>query len=522
MRLSAGTLGALFLLSACHTPESGSSTSSNSGSTGGGGASSVIAASGPESPSGSGGGASTREGSGSSASFPFGSGIRTGDVLGTAATCAPSSSSVSAPTGGTLLWARALGAGSDDNAALSVAAADGRVAVTGTFRGGFDPGPGPITTPSGGRQTGYVTHQCGSGPTPWARGFAGTLQTIPSEVLLVPGGSTVVAGSYNDVLEVPGGCCTAHGFVLWLEPDGSTRWMKSLVGLHSNQIGSAAVDAAGHIWVAGDFYNEVDLGGGVMQTTGMRDALLGRYGPSGTLDWQQHLGGSGAVTASSVAARAGGGAVVTGTYDLDVTLGDMVLGAGPGDGGHWVAVLDADGQVEWARHVVGANLGVPGVAVSPDGLVVVAGGFETTVAMGALETTSANPGPGNIYVGLISASGAPTWLNHIEARPMETLAGAAFNVMADGRGVVVGGSAQGDVRVNGTTLTGGGTFAVAYTPAGQVQWLRGIPGLRAHGMSLDSAVFFAGEFSSTVTVDGVTVDYPGEFYTSSVVGALAR
>ena len=139
-----------------------------------------------------------------------------------------------------------------------------------------------------------------------------------------------------------------------------------LGGADDERLAAVACDAAGNVYVAGTTV------GRVYPTSAQ--ILVAKYSAQGTLSWTHTIDVGNILGPVAAAVTAGGGVCVVG-YTLLPASGPTVHLLGPGGGGDGLVVLfTPDGAVESTTYIGGSGQDeIDGVAVAPDGSIVVAG-----------------------------------------------------------------------------------------------------------------------------------------------------
>lgn len=142
------------------------------------------------------------------------------------------------------------------------------------------------------------------------------------------------------------------------------------------RVTGVASDAAGNVHVAGYFGGSIDFGGQPLQNVGGSDVFVAKLDAKGKPLWSRSFGTAAEEGAAAIATAPDGSVVVTGYFTADLWMGNTLL---PNKGGSdaFVAKLDgATGDVLWAvKRGYDGNQQPRSVAVTPEGLVVVAGVF---------------------------------------------------------------------------------------------------------------------------------------------------
>lgn len=91
--------------------------------------------------------------------------------------------------------------------------------------------------------------------------------------------------------------------------------VEALRGYRDRSRSGAAADAAGNVYLAGEFRGTVDFGGGPLTAAGgTNDIFVVSLEPSGAYRWSRRAGGGGVDRATGIAAAADGTLAVTGSF----------------------------------------------------------------------------------------------------------------------------------------------------------------------------------------------------------------
>ncbi|MCX5672131.1 MAG: hypothetical protein NTU94_12505 [Planctomycetota bacterium] len=282
-----------------------------------------------------------------------------------------------------------------------------------------------------------------------------------------------------------------------------------------------ATDAAGNVYVTGDFSGTADFdpGPGVYSLTsaGGPDGFVAGYSAAGALLWARCLGGTDIDAGDGIAVASDGSVYTTGffsgTADFDPGPGTFNL-TSTGDYDVFVSKLDSGGHFVWARRLGGAaNDTAHGIAVAADGSVYTAGNFFGTVDF--------DPGPGifnlssvdsgGFFVSKLDSAGSFVWAR--------AFGQGASNHRVNGITLASDGSVYTTGSFDGTADfdPGPGTFNLtnAYQPdvfvsklssAGNFVWARSFGGTgwdEGNGIAVapDGSVYTTGFFKDTVDFD---------------------
>ena len=253
---------------------------------------------------------------------------------------------------------------------------------------------------------------------------------------------------------------------------GTLGFVGHIGGDGAQAVRAAAVGPTGDLVLGGSFEGTIDLGGGPIQSAGGADVFLARLGPWGNHLWSRRFGSRSGMTQAvhDLALAADGAIVAVGVFDGEIGFGGDALAAEGGSNVDvFVAKLDAAGDHVWSKRFGdGTNQYAAGVAVGPDGGVVVVGAFEGTVDFGGGPLTSA--GDVDAFVVKLDAAGDHVWSKRFGAAGPQYARDVAFDTA--GRAVVVG-DFEGSVDLGGGGLASAGdrdVFVVALDAAGDHAW----------------------------------------------------
>jgi len=344
-------------------------------------------------------------------------------------------------------------------------------------------------------------------------------------------------------------------------PDGKLLWLQTAGGSEIDRGYSVAVDAAGNAYVTGHFQSpEFRIGDRVFTNRGDYDYLVAKVDADGTFQWAHDGGGEGYDYGHGIAVTPKGDVYVTGSFSGTVTLGEARsldaegkslfvarydtdgqlvwsrlagndqeqsghnIAVGPrGDcyvsgyvsgvvelSGHkfgsstsvkdiFVARLDAEGKLVWARTAGGKSDGLStGVAVDGHGNCYLTGMFKNKASFGS--TTLVSTGEYDVFVSRFDADGTPAWAYSGGGEKIDYGLGVATDLSGN---CYVTGKFTDDVRFMGQhmmKLGGRDLYVARFTPKGQMDWLEMIGGAHSdlsYAVAVDSRgnCFLSGAFS---------------------------
>lgn len=295
-----------------------------------------------------------------------------------------------------------------------------------------------------------VPREAGAARDVWARQFGGADKDYATGVAMDGLGTTFVTGHFQKATTLESVQLTSVGlsdlFVAALDREGKVVWAHSLGGPGADEARAIAAGAQGEIYVTGSFSGTVDFdpGPGRTELTSAGsggDAFLAKLNAEGQLVWARRLGGSLGDVGLAVTADSKG-AVVTGSFQGKLELPSPsrpLEAAGREDA--FVARFDAAGQLLWARRIGGAQSDAArGAALAADGSLWLVGSFEE----------KADFGPEGGSMALASAGKTDGFLVHLDAAGGLLWSGSFGGPAAD---------APEEVAVNGTGVAVIGQFS---------------------------------------------------------------
>lgn len=407
-----------------------------------------------------------------------------------------------------------------DGAALSSLAVDpaGRISLAGNVTGTSDFGGGPLMN-TGGSLAGdvFVARFDTAGKYLWAQKFVGTGLQVANGVAIDSADSTVIAGTFNNSLQIGSGL-TASGFsdafLTKLDPTGMTVWANhygaSGAALTANGV---AVDDLQRSVVAGGLSGSVDMGGGLLTSAGGQDVLVAKFVDDGSLMWSKRFGGAGDQTATAVAVDGQQNVILAGNiFSGSINFGGDDL-ADQGSGDIFVAKLDKLGAHVWSKRFGDADKQVAtAIAVDASGNVIVAGSFQGTIDFGGQPLTASGSGK-HAFVAKLGADGKYIWSKKFDdsvylriATVALDAAGNVFGTGQFGSHVDFGGGA---IKTAGS---GNGAFIFKMDPSGEHPWSRGFSdasngnsGGVAVSASSGNTIVFGGYFGGSIDFGGGTM-----------------
>ncbi len=365
---------------------------------------------------------------------------------------------------GNFLWAVRAGADGDDSATSVAMDGAGGIFVGGYFERTVTFGSAILTNenflPYG---EAFVARLDGAGNFMWAKRAGGNDDHYPFSVSSDTTGNAYVAGSSRGFVSF--GTNTANSgaffnaFTAKLDSSGNYLWVRQAGGgtnsASDTQAFTLAVDPAGRVNVAGNFYGAVVVGTNVLTSTGGPDIFVTQLDSDGNYRWAVSGGGGNYDAADALAVDRVGGIYVAGTYTSSARFGQVLLNNTNGAEDAFITKLDRDGHYLWAVTGGGTNRDQAfGVAVDVLGNVYV-GGYQTGTAF--FGTNALAGGSGSPFIGRLVP--APPVLsayrvgNGLELCWPDTALGFLVETASSLSSPVIWSNESGSLQTNGGTIS---------------------------------------------------------------------
>lgn len=206
---------------------------------------------------------------------------------------------------GVLQFVKKIG-GMDNDKALSIdVASNGDFAVTGFFNQSMT--IENTTINASGDQDIFVARYSANGGLIWLKSFGGTGIEQGNAIHFDNNGNIIVTGEFSGTCNFGGTSLTAVDnsidvFVLKLNDQGQTLWVKKGSGSATDRGIDVEVDDNGGIYVCGEFSDTVEFD--LVHNNQMYNAMfLIKYSPSGQEQWFRHMGSGSQLNAGSIALK---------------------------------------------------------------------------------------------------------------------------------------------------------------------------------------------------------------------------
>lgn len=234
------------------------------------------------------------------------------------------------------------------------------------------------------------------------------------ELAIDAAGSVFVVGEFGESADfgptVLSSAGYADGFVAKLDASGNFQWAKRWGNAESESARGVDVDAVGNVYVYG------------ARVTSDEEVM--KFGPSGTQLWSKSFATHSLMSSGELAVTANGDVFIAGafqgTVDFDPSTKTKNIASGAGHGGFLVK-LNTDGKLGWVSPFLGKSglsqnsAYAMSVEVDRSGAIYVGGGFRGTVDFDPGNNATYLSQPNGGFITKLNASGGLIWAKQLQS-----------------------------------------------------------------------------------------------------------
>ena len=229
--------------------------------------------------------------------------------------------------GGKLLWARKLGGSGEDWAKAIATTATGEVVLAGYFSDSAAFGTQNLT--SAGNTDVFLARLHASGEFLWAKRFGGAQAEEANAVITDAAGNIYLGGNFLGSVQFGQTTLTSRGerdvFLVKLNHEGVPLWAIQFGGPAWDEGWEVASATDGGVYVTGLFASTAGFGGFNLTSRGLDDAFLAKVNPSGSVVWAKQGGGAADDEGWGVAADRAGAVLFTGAFAGTARFDESIL-----------------------------------------------------------------------------------------------------------------------------------------------------------------------------------------------------
>jgi hypothetical protein len=283
-------------------------------------------------------------------------------------------------------WSKRYGDINNEEAQDIATDAQGNVIAVGAFQKTVNFGGGALVAEDDGFN-GFVAKLNAAGDQQWAKTLGDTTSEQKTIGVATDGdGNVYIVGYHQGAIDLGGGNVTAaaneqNAYVAKISSNGSFVWHKSWPCSAATAV-DVDVDAAGNVYVLGNFKGKITVGGDEFDAGVANDVFLVKLNSAGDHVWSKAFGEPNAADEATSLALDGDKPIVFGAFTNKIDFGGGALTSG---GGYDVfyAKLDNDG-CEISAAVYGGAMLQRGetLAIDGSGNILIAGSFDGTMDFG--------------------------------------------------------------------------------------------------------------------------------------------
>ncbi len=291
-------------------------------------------------------------------------------------------------------------------------------------------------------------------------------------------------------------------------------WAVRAGGKKADKTRGLTTDAAGNVYMTGEFAEVADFGKHTLTSRGDYDFFVAKYSPAGECLWVRQGGGARTDRGYEVEVDRQGNVFVTGHYQsTDATFDGSPALPQRGDHDIFVARYDPQGKLQWVQTAGGEGYDYGhGIGVDGTGNCYVTGGVVGNNDFGGEKVE--NPVGSHLFVAKYAPSGKIAWVRQSRGRGA---AGQALAVDRSGNCWATGSvSAEADFGGATYAATGRDVVLVKYDADGRALWATGAGG-KSDGVATGVAVddrghsYIGGMFKSTAVFGNTTLSGSGDY-----------
>jgi hypothetical protein len=221
---------------------------------------------------------------------------------------------------GTIRWARAEGSVFQDYGLGVAADVSGNVFLTGNFQSTSVTFGSTTLVLTGGNNF-FIAKYDSAGAIMWARTTGGNSYDYGNAVTTDNGGNVFVTGGFaNNAIVFGTDTLTNSGqddiFITKFDGSGNVLWARSAGGTNDENGTDIDADAAGNVYVTGQFFSSsISFGATVLTNAGNNDVIIAKLDGAGNSIWANSAGGTDIESGNGISVFANDDAYVTGVFN---------------------------------------------------------------------------------------------------------------------------------------------------------------------------------------------------------------
>ncbi len=349
---------------------------------------------------------------------------------------------------GTIQWQNTIGGSGYESNLFLQQTIDGGYFLGGTSDSNIS---GDKTENSLGKEDYWVLKLDATGIIQWQNTIGGNYYEVLSSIRQTADGGYILGGGSSSNISGDKTENSLGGLDFWvvkLDATGDIQWQNTIGGNGLDEIRSILQTADGGYILGGTSESTVS-GDKTENSLGTRDYWVVKLDTTGTIQWQNTIGGNGYDILTCLQQTTDGGYIIGGYSGSDIS-GDKTENK-MGDDDYWVVKLNATGSIQW-QNTIGGNgyESLTYIQQIADGGYIL-GGFSNSNISG--DKTEDCLGSTDYWVLKLDATGAIQWQNTIGGLGDDLL--YSFQQTTDD-GYILGGCSDSDISIDKTENSLGG------------------------------------------------------------------
>ena len=379
---------------------------------------------------------------------------------------------------GNIIWQQTIG-GTEDDFLWAIALTDnGWPILAGDSESGIT---GDKTEPNYGLSTIadlWVVKFNNAGDIQWQNTIMGPYAELAGDIVQLPdGGYAIGSTSYSSV-----GCDKTEDnvgasdyWIIKLDTIGNIVWQNTIGGNQPDELEAMVSTSDGGLFLSGSSWSPIsgDKTETVIGGLGSPDYWVIKLNASGTIEWQNTIGGDYDDYLATAAPTPDGGFIIGGSSTSDISDDKSENHIGGLGGDYWVVKLNNVGAIEWDNTIGGEDIeSLSDIAVTADGGYVLAGSSSSDIGYDKAENAF---GSRDYWIIKLNATGEILWQKTIGGNSADFL----YSVeQTYDNGFILGGISNSDISgVKTENSMGDYDYWVIKTDSiGNIEWQNTIGG----------------------------------------------
>ena len=234
----------------------------------------------------------------------------------------------------------------------------------------------------------FIAKYTANGQHIWSKNFGSPVSDGDRDVALATDSNNAIyiAGDFQQSVDFGGGPLTATNgsdmFLVKLDGSGSHLWSQRFGIGNVDRVDGITVDRLQNVYLVGAFEDSITFGGGLLTSVGGSDVAVAKFSSAGAHVWSKSFGSTGNDVAQAITVDWASYSWVTGSFSGTMNVGNSTL-TSAGSQDVFLVQYNGSGAVSVAKRMggVGADVGYS-VSVDLSRGPVVAGSFAGSVDFG--------------------------------------------------------------------------------------------------------------------------------------------